>query len=67
MKPPPTTDLVRPITEQEIQTFERDGIVVLRQFFDAQWIECLRQWADEDMAAPGRLHQERTKPGSTGR
>jgi len=64
---PDVNSLVRPITEQEIQTFETDGIVVLRQFFDAGWVEHLRKCADEDMAAPGRLHQELSKPGGTGR
>lgn len=61
------TQLVRPITEAEIQTFEQDGVVVLRQLFDAEWVEHLRQCADQDMAAPGKLHQELTKPGSSGR
>lgn len=61
------TNLPRPITEEEIGTFERDGIVVLRGMFDQDWIERLRIWTEEDLAAPGKLHQELTKPGATGR
>ncbi len=59
--------LNRAITPEEIATYERDGIVVLRKMFDMDWVENLRQWADEDMAAPGRLHQELTPKGKKGR
>lgn len=33
---------LRPITEEDIRTYERDGAVCLRQVFDAEWIELLR-------------------------
>ena len=58
---------MRAITEAEIDTYREDGIVVLREMFDPEWIENLRRWAEEDMARPGRLHQELTKPGKPGR
>lgn len=38
--------LVRPITAEEIQTYERDGVVCLRGMFDADWIEWLRATVD---------------------
>ncbi len=41
--------LPRPITEEEIETYQRDGLVCLRGMFDSAWIERLRQAAD---AAP---------------
>lgn len=62
-----STEPVRPITVEEIETFQEDGIVVLRGLFDGDWIEKIRQWVDEDMASPGRLHQELTPQGQTGR
>jgi ectoine hydroxylase-related dioxygenase (phytanoyl-CoA dioxygenase family) len=58
---------MRPITEAEIRTYENDGVVVLRQLFDADWVSKLQEWADEDMASPGRLHQNLTKEGKPGR
>lgn len=60
------SELIRPITEEEVQTFWEDGVVVLRQMFDPEWVEHLRQWADEDIAAPGKLHQLLTKEGKPG-
>ncbi|MBA3590304.1 phytanoyl-CoA dioxygenase family protein [Methylibium sp.] len=58
---------LRSITEKEVCTFEDDGVVVLREMFDPEWIEQLRLWADEDMAAPGQLHQNLTHEGKPGR
>jgi len=57
----------RAITEEEIQAYENDGIVVLRQLFDSAWIEELRDLAEQDMAKPGPLVQELTPPGGSGR
>ncbi|MEM6762544.1 MAG: phytanoyl-CoA dioxygenase family protein, partial [Pseudomonadota bacterium] len=59
--------LVREITEDEKRTYAEDGIVCLRGFFDADTVERLRDLAEEDMANPGPLHQELTKPGLPGR
>jgi len=59
--------LPREITDQERASFAEDGIVVLRQLFEPQWIEKLRDLAEEDMAKPGKLAQELVQPGGTGR
>ncbi|WP_285672838.1 phytanoyl-CoA dioxygenase family protein [Paralimibaculum aggregatum] len=59
--------LHREITKDEIRTYREDGIVVLRGFFNSDAVEMLRELAEEDMAKPGPLHQELTKPGGTGR
>ena len=32
---------IRPITQEEIDTYKRDGVVCLRQVFDRDWIESL--------------------------
>ena len=49
---------LRSITEQEIQTFEEDGIVCLREMFSPDWVEKMRQAAETSMAKPGDLHAE---------
>ena len=59
--------LVREITDDEKRTYAEDGIVCLRGFFDPDQVERLRELAEEDMASPGPLHQELTKPGLPGR
>ena len=53
MQPPP-----RPITTQEIETYQRDGIVCLRQMFDSQCVTSMRDAAEQSMAKPGELHAE---------
>ena len=32
---------IRPVTQEEIDTYKRDGVVCLRQVFDGDWIESL--------------------------
>jgi len=44
------------ITEQEIQTYERDGAVRLAGVFERRWIELLAQGVERDIRAPGPLH-----------
>lgn len=62
-----STQPIRPISEAEIQTFQRDGVVVLRELFDQEWVEHLRQYVDQDMAQPGHLHMELEKSEAQGR
>lgn len=50
--------LQRAISEEEIRTFDQDGIVCLRQMFNQDWIEKMRVAAEESMAKPGELHAE---------
>ncbi len=60
--------LPRPITREELQTFETDGIVCLRQMFSEEWVEKMREAAEESMATPGELHAELAKElGDEGR
>ena len=49
--------LHRPITDEEIATYQRDGIVCLRGFFDADWVEHLREQVDADMAEPSPMRK----------
>ena len=38
---------IRPITQDEIDTYERDGVVCLRQVFDRDWIDSLLEKSKE--------------------
>ena len=63
-----TEHSLRLITEQEIQTFEDDGIVCLRQMFSPEWVEKMREAAEVSMAKPGELHAELSEErGDSGR
>lgn len=57
-------DLPRPITGEEIALYETDGVVCLRQMFDADWVDHLGRAVDADLAAPRGLHHDITRGGS---
>ena len=54
---------LRDITEDEIEAYERDGIVCLRGLFDADWIEHVRRCVEADIQSPGTLAQDITRGG----
>ena len=41
------------ITHSDVAAYDRDGVVCLRQAFDAAWVERLRAAVERDLAAPG--------------
>ncbi len=43
---------LNPITQQHVDDYERDGVVCLRQMFDSEWIDLLRQGAEQIIADP---------------
>ena len=45
----------RPITEAEKQTFWNDGVVCLRDMFDAEWITRMQSAVDDAVAHPGPM------------
>lgn len=47
--------LVRDITSEEIDTYERDGIVCLRGIFDMRYVDRLRKAADQSLNRPGDM------------
>ena len=51
-------DLPRQISEDERTTFWRDGVVCLRNMFDADWIERMQHAVDEAIANPGPMSLE---------
>ncbi len=54
---------IRAITEEEIRTYEQDGIVCLRQFYDADTVKRLQEAAEADMAAPSKMLVDATRDG----
>lgn len=44
--------LLRQISDEEIGTFRRDGVVLLPGMFEQSWIDLLRAGMDEHLAAP---------------
>lgn len=57
----------RAITQAEIETYARDGVVHLKNMFDADWVEHLRDQAEKDMSEPGEMKHELAGSGDTGR
>jgi ectoine hydroxylase-related dioxygenase (phytanoyl-CoA dioxygenase family) len=43
---------LNPLTEQHVADYARDGVVCLRQMFDAEWIDALRDGAEQVAADP---------------
>jgi ectoine hydroxylase-related dioxygenase (phytanoyl-CoA dioxygenase family) len=60
-------DLMRDITREEIETYQRDGVVLLKNQFSQEWIEFLRDLAEEDMNTPGKLKHELAEASDSGR
>ena len=48
------TNLLRTITPEEIDTYHRDGVLLLQNMFDKDWIELLDKGLDINIKAPTR-------------
>ena len=46
------TELLRPITSKEIDTYHRDGVLLLKNMFDKDWIELLNKGLDLNCKSP---------------
>ena len=46
------SELLRPLTTKEVDTYHRDGVVPLRGMFDKDWIELLNKGLDVNCAFP---------------
>src|SRR5262249_57090951 len=54
------------VTEADVATYERDGVVCLRGVFAPRWIARLAEGIEEDIRAPGPWHtlqQTASEPG----
>ena len=48
------TNLLRTITPEEIDTYHRDGVLLLQNMFDRDWIELLNKGLDVNIKTPTR-------------
>jgi ectoine hydroxylase-related dioxygenase (phytanoyl-CoA dioxygenase family) len=48
------SDLLRIITREEVETYQRDGVLLLQNMFDKDWIELLNKGLDTNIEAPTR-------------
>lgn len=58
---------LREITDDDVRTFEAQGVVCLRQVFDQDWIERISEAADRVLANPGPTGIELNPADSEGR
>ena len=49
------------ITDEQIETFNRDGVVKLTGVFDPKWIEFMRNATEENMNNPSQMAEEYAK------
>jgi len=56
----------RPLSQDEIDCFRRDGIVCLRGLFDRDWVARLRELIEQDIAAPSGMVKDINAPDSEG-
>ena len=56
--------LLQKITGEAIDTFQRDGIVLLKGLFDEGWVEHLREAVAQDMAAPSPMWKDVHRGGT---
>ncbi len=52
------------VTQADIETLERDGVVCLRQVIGAGWLELLRRFTEAEMAEPGPMVLDLTRGGA---
>jgi len=46
------TELLRPITTEEVDTYHHDGVLLLKNMFDKEWIELLNKGLDVNIEKP---------------
>ena len=59
-------DPLHTVDDADVAAFERDGAVCLRDLFDAEWIDLLRDAVDADKTAPGPMVRHNTPAGQPG-
>ncbi len=62
----PHAEPLRPITDAEVDAYDRDGAVLLKGLVGLEWVELLRQAVEADKATPGPMARYNTPPGGAG-
>jgi ectoine hydroxylase-related dioxygenase (phytanoyl-CoA dioxygenase family) len=57
----------RPVTAEERQAYERDGVACLRAIFPREWLSYLEEAVEEAMTSPGPNAEEYARSGGSGR
>lgn len=57
---------LKPIPDDEVAAFRRDGAVCLRGLFDADWLDVLADAVERDKAEPGPMVRYNTPEGEAG-
>ena len=55
------------VTDEDVESFERDGAICLRGAFEPSWIETLARGIEKELAAPGEGFIEQQEAGQPGR
>lgn len=55
------------ITLQDIATFQRDGVVLIRQAVSGTWVDRMRRMAELQLDAPGRFSNDQSQDDGGGR
>ena len=56
----------RALTGDEIQTYRRDGVVLVRGLVDPDWVVKLQELVDQNIIQPSTMVREINEPGGTG-
>ena len=56
----------RALTVEEIQTYRRDGVVLVRELVDPNWVGELQELVDQNIVQPSTMVRDINESGSTG-
>ena len=56
----------RALTVEEIQTYRRDGVVLVRELVDPNWVGELQELVDQNIAQPSTMVRDINESGGTG-
>lgn len=55
------------LTTEQLAQYRRDGVICLRQIFDAEWIKLARHGIDRNIKNPGAFYRDHTGQDGAGR
>jgi len=58
--------VTRALTAEEIQTYHRDGVVLVRELVDPDWVTELQELVDQNIVQPSRMVRDINESGGTG-
>ena len=58
--------VTRALTAEEIQTYHRDGVVLVRELVDPDWVTELQELVDQNIVQPSDMVRDINEPGGTG-